>query len=57
MHEPVRVAGEPGNPGYACADPPPRADRRPQKERYPGFAEHEEKTDREIPVVLLRPAA
>ena len=27
-----------------------------QKERYPGFAEYEEKTDREIPVVLLRPA-
>ena len=26
-----------------------------QKERYPGFAEYEEKTDREIPVVLLRP--
>ena len=27
-----------------------------QKERYPGFAEYEEKTDRVIPVVLLRPA-
>ncbi|MBL8775867.1 MAG: nitroreductase family deazaflavin-dependent oxidoreductase [Acidimicrobiales bacterium] len=27
-----------------------------QKERFPGFAEYEEKTDREIPVVLLRPA-
>ena len=26
-----------------------------QKERYPGFAESEEQTDREIPVVLLRP--
>lgn len=26
-----------------------------QKERYPGFAEYEEQTDREIPVVLLRP--
>ena len=26
-----------------------------QKERYPGFAEYEEKTDRAIPVVLLRP--
>ncbi len=26
-----------------------------QKERYPGFAEYEEKTDRVIPVVLLRP--
>ena len=28
-----------------------------QKERYPGFAEYEEKTDRVIPVVLLRPAS
>ena len=27
-----------------------------QKQRYPGFAEYEEKTDRVIPVVLLRPA-
>ena len=27
-----------------------------QKERYPGFAEYEAKTDRVIPVVLLRPA-
>ena len=27
-----------------------------QKERYPGFAGYEEQTDREIPVVLLRPA-
>ncbi len=26
-----------------------------QKERYPGFAGYEEKTDREIPVVLLHP--
>ena len=26
-----------------------------QKERYPGFAEYEEKTDRVIPVVLLCP--
>jgi deazaflavin-dependent oxidoreductase (nitroreductase family) len=25
-----------------------------QKERYPQFAEYEEKTDREIPVVLLK---
>lgn len=27
-----------------------------QKERYPGFAEYEEKTSREIPVVILEPA-
>ena len=26
-----------------------------QKERYPGFADYERKTTREIPVVLLRP--
>jgi deazaflavin-dependent oxidoreductase (nitroreductase family) len=28
-----------------------------QKERYPGFAEYEAKTDREIPVVILEPTA
>ena len=28
-----------------------------QKERYPGFAEYERKTDREIPVVILEPVA
>ena len=27
-----------------------------QKERYPGFAEYERKTNREIPVVILEPA-
>jgi deazaflavin-dependent oxidoreductase (nitroreductase family) len=27
-----------------------------QKERYPGFADYERKTDREIPVVILEPA-
>ncbi|HYF47318.1 MAG TPA: nitroreductase family deazaflavin-dependent oxidoreductase [Acidimicrobiales bacterium] len=27
-----------------------------QKERYPGFAEYEEKTTRQIPVVVLDPA-
>jgi deazaflavin-dependent oxidoreductase (nitroreductase family) len=27
-----------------------------QKAEYPGFAEYEEKTDREIPVVVLEPA-
>jgi len=26
-----------------------------QKERYPGFAEYERKTDREIPVIILDP--
>jgi deazaflavin-dependent oxidoreductase (nitroreductase family) len=26
-----------------------------QKERYPGFAEYEQKTTREIPVILLEP--
>jgi deazaflavin-dependent oxidoreductase (nitroreductase family) len=26
-----------------------------QKERYPGFAEYEQKTEREIPVILLDP--
>jgi deazaflavin-dependent oxidoreductase (nitroreductase family) len=26
-----------------------------QKERYPGFADYETKTDREIPVVILEP--
>ena len=26
-----------------------------QKERFPGFAEYEEKTSREIPVVILEP--
>ena len=26
-----------------------------QKERYPGFADYENKTSREIPVVLLHP--
>ena len=28
-----------------------------QKERYPGFADYEAKTDRQIPVVLLEPEA
>ncbi|MEY2524920.1 MAG: hypothetical protein QOJ66_3485 [Ilumatobacteraceae bacterium] len=28
-----------------------------QKERYPGFAEYEAKTDRQIPVVVLEPVA
>jgi deazaflavin-dependent oxidoreductase (nitroreductase family) len=28
-----------------------------QKERYPGFAEYEAKTDRQIPVVVLEPEA
>jgi deazaflavin-dependent oxidoreductase (nitroreductase family) len=28
-----------------------------QKERYPGFAEYERNTDREIPVVILEPVA
>jgi deazaflavin-dependent oxidoreductase (nitroreductase family) len=28
-----------------------------QKERYPGFADYEAKTDRQIPVVVLEPAA
>ena len=28
-----------------------------QTERYPGFAEYERKTDREIPVVILEPVA
>jgi deazaflavin-dependent oxidoreductase (nitroreductase family) len=27
-----------------------------QKERYPGFADYEQKTDREIPVVILEPS-
>jgi hypothetical protein len=27
-----------------------------QKAEFPGFAEYEEKTDREIPVVVLEPA-
>lgn len=28
-----------------------------QKEEYPGFADYEEKTDRQIPVVILEPVA
>jgi deazaflavin-dependent oxidoreductase (nitroreductase family) len=28
-----------------------------QKERYPGFAEYEQRTEREIPVVILDPVA
>jgi hypothetical protein len=28
-----------------------------QKERYPGFAEYEAKTHRQIPVVVLEPVA
>jgi deazaflavin-dependent oxidoreductase (nitroreductase family) len=28
-----------------------------QKERYPGFADYETKTDREIPVIILEPVS